>query len=47
MKDNVDIVFLGDIVGRQGRNVVENYIKNLSAKPDFLIANVENASHGF
>ena len=47
MKDNVDIIFLGDIVGRQGRNVVENYIKNLSVKPDFLIANVENASHGF
>lgn len=48
MKDNVNIIFLGDIVGRQGRRVVENYITSLGEnKPDFLIANVENASHGF
>ncbi len=47
MKENVDIIFLGDLVGRQGRTVVENYIKTLEVKPDFIIANVENASHGF
>lgn len=47
MKDNVNIIFLGDLVGRQGRRVVENYIQSLQNKPDFLIANVENASHGF
>lgn len=47
MKENIDIIFLGDLVGRQGRTVVENYIKTLEVKPDFIIANVENASHGF
>lgn len=47
MKENIDIIFLGDLVGRQGRTVVENYIKTLDVKPDFIIANVENASHGF
>ena len=41
------ILFFGDITGRQGRNAVKSYIKSLSEKPDFIIANIENASHGF
>ena len=41
------ILFFGDITGRQGRNAVKSYIKSLSEKPDFVIANIENASHGF
>ena len=52
MSDNNDIkvLFFGDIVGRVGRNAVINYLRYLSENnelPEFVIANVENASHGF
>ena len=48
MKDKINIMFLGDIVGRPGRWAVKNYIASLGDnKPDFIIANAENASHGF
>ncbi|MDD3150780.1 MAG: TIGR00282 family metallophosphoesterase [Candidatus Gastranaerophilales bacterium] len=64
MNDYIDILFLGDIVGKPGRIIVKDYldkIKNNEIKygsdnfehaksgnmPDFVIANVENASHGF
>lgn len=48
MKNKITIMFLGDIVGRSGRWAVKDYIASLSEnKPDFIIANVENASHGF
>ena len=51
MQDNIiKILFFGDIVGRVGRNAVISYLTGLSANnsmPDFVIANVENASHGF
>ena len=50
MSDNtIKIMFLGDIVGKPGRLAVKNYIEKLenNNKPDFIIANVENASHGF
>ena len=47
--DTIKLIFLGDITGRQGRTAVVSYIKKLKeAEPDvFVIANVENASHGF
>lgn len=45
--DNIKIIFLGDITGRQGRTAVKSYIASLEEKPDFVIANIENASHGF
>ncbi len=48
--NTLKILFFGDITGRQGRNAVKTYIKSLqnsSQKPDFIIANIENASHGF
>lgn len=44
------IIFLGDVTGRQGRNSVKAYLnslENTEEKPDFVIANIENASHGF
>ncbi len=46
---NLKILFFGDIVGKPGRNAVKFYLENLpeEEKPDFVIANVENASHGF
>ena len=51
MQNNIiKILFFGDIVGRVGRNAVIKYLTSLSEKnlmPDFIIANVENASHGF
>ena len=46
-KDTIKLIFLGDITGRQGRNAVKSYIASLEEKPDFVIANIENASHGF
>lgn len=45
--NSLKVLFFGDITGKQGRNAVKNYIKSLSEKPDFIIANIENASHGF
>ncbi len=50
MTNKITIMFLGDIVGKPGRLAVKNYIASLSEKgehPDFIIANAENASHGF
>ncbi len=50
MTDKINIMFLGDIVGKTGRLAVRDYIASLREKnslPDFIIANVENASHGF
>ncbi len=48
MTNKINIMFLGDIVGKQGRHAVRDYIASLNDnKPDFIIANVENASHGF
>lgn len=51
MTNQKKILFLGDIVGRPGRNAVNHYLNNIECyldyKPDFVIANCENASHGF
>ncbi len=51
MTKQVKILFIGDIVGRPGRNAVKHYLDALHSceekKYDFIIANVENASHGF
>ncbi len=43
------ILFFGDMVGKPGRNAVKEYLQSISPedKPDFVISNVENASHGF
>ena len=47
----IKVLFIGDIVGRPGRNAVKHYLNALQSseenKYDFVIANVENASHGF
>jgi hypothetical protein len=44
----MNIIFLGDIVGRPGREAVERQLSTLKTKyeADFVIANVENAAHG-
>ncbi len=43
------IAFIGDIVGRPGRSMINEHLKRFKAEEgiDFVIANYENASHGF
>ena len=43
------IAFIGDMIGRPGRDMVKEYLKKIrdEHKIDFVIANYENASHGF
>src|SRR5574344_1964530 len=43
------IAFIGDIVGRPGRKIIKDSLKSIKDefKIDFVIANGENASHGF
>ena len=43
----IKILFLGDITGRQGRTAVKTFLSSAENKYDFVIANIENASHGF
>lgn len=44
----MNILFIGDIVGRIGRRMIKEYVPNLVEKYqiDFVIANGENATHG-
>ena len=43
------ILFLGDIVGRSGRELVLKELPSLKEKMeiDFVVVNAENAAHGF
>lgn len=43
------VAFIGDIVGKPGRDMLERYLKKVRLEEgiDFVIANYENASHGF
>lgn len=41
------IVFFGDMVGKAGRYAVRDFLAEKSSEFDFVIANVENVSHGF
>lgn len=45
--DTVEILFFGDLVGRPGRTAVKTYLSQLTHKPDIIILNAENVSHGF
>lgn len=47
--DTVKIIFFGDIAGKPGRFALRDFLsENENLKNyDFVIANVENASHGF
>lgn len=42
------ILFIGDIFGQTGRDMIENYLYRIvkDKQIDFVIANVENTSHG-
>lgn len=43
------IAFIGDILGRPGRTIIKDRLKKIRQEHgiDFVIANYENASHGF
>lgn len=43
------LLFMGDVVGRSGRDVVIERLPEIKARlsPDFIVANCENAAHGF
>ena len=43
------VIFIGDIVGRSGREAVQKHLPTLKAKfkPDAIIANAENAASGY
>jgi metallophosphoesterase (TIGR00282 family) len=43
----IELLFFGDIVGKPGRIAVKEYLGRLSPRPDVVIANGENVSHGF
>lgn len=43
----IKILFFGDIVGKPGRYALRDFLAENRDKYDFIIANVENASHGF
>lgn len=43
----IKILFFGDMVGKPGRNIVRDFLADEKFKDYFIIANVENASHGF
>ena len=49
MSKKFKLLFIGDIVGRSGRRAVKRFLvdDNNKEKYDFIIANAENASHGF
>ena len=48
-EENLKILFFGDLVGRPGRLGIQKFLNEKLAElnPDFIIANIENASHGF
>ena len=48
MPDNMRVLFVGDIVGRSGRNALAGYLPQLKEEYgyDLLIINGENAAHG-
>ena len=47
MRNQFKILFIGDIVGKSGRKAAKQYLTDNKEKYNFIIANVENASHGF
>lgn len=46
-KSTIKILFFGDMVGKPGRFAVRDFLARNKDNYDFIIANGENASHGF
>jgi 2',3'-cyclic-nucleotide 2'-phosphodiesterase len=47
MNPTLDILFFGDLVGKPGRKAVKAFLNQLADPADVVIANVENATHGY
>lgn len=47
MNSTIKILFFGDIIGKPGRRALCSYLKTARTNADLIIANVENAAHGF
>ncbi len=47
MSKTLKILFLGDLVGRPGRFGARSFLEKYGSNYDFVISNVENASHGY
>ena len=47
MDKTIKVIFFGDIVGKPGRFAVRDFLSEKKGEYDFVVANVENASHGF
>ena len=43
---NLNILFLGDIIGKPGRRVVKAFLEQYRRQYNVIIANVENVAHG-
>jgi 2',3'-cyclic-nucleotide 2'-phosphodiesterase len=44
---SITILFLGDVIGKPGRAVIKRYLNEARPSADLIIANAENAAHGF
>lgn len=47
MSETLTILFFGDVIGKPGRRALCTYLKTKKPEADLVIANVENAAHGF
>lgn len=45
--NHIKLLFLGDIIGKPGRRVVKEYLSQQAPEVDLIVANVENAAHGY
>lgn len=45
----MNVLFIGDVVGKSGRQAIETHLADLreKLKLDFVVVNAENAAHGF
>lgn len=47
MSETINILFFGDVIGKPGRRALLSFLKSNQESADLIIANVENAAHGF
>jgi metallophosphoesterase (TIGR00282 family) len=44
---NIKLLFFGDVIGRPGRQIIKTFLTRNPEIADLIVANVENAAHGF
>lgn len=47
IQGSISILFLGDVIGKPGRSVIKRYLSETDKIANLVVANVENAAHGF